>query len=96
MSFYQIDSNRLRNKKDELACLVQRFRQEKEALCENESMLRSMWEGEANDSFHTKFINSAAQTDAFIELVSRYIEVIGSVAQRYDTAEQINAGRAMR
>ena len=93
MSFYQVDSNRLRGKKDELIGLVGRFRQEKESLCAKENALRAMWEGEANDTFHAQFIKSAAQADAFAELVSRYAEVIESVAQRYDMAEQTNLGR---
>lgn len=95
MSFYQVDSRQLRNKKDELTGLLQRFRQEKEMLCSKEGALRSMWEGAANDSFHNSFIKNAGQMDAFIELVDRYITVIESIAQRYDMAEQKNTGRAI-
>ncbi|MCR5672766.1 MAG: hypothetical protein K6F87_03505 [Lachnospiraceae bacterium] len=95
MSFYQVDSNRLRGKKDELAGLNQRFGQEKEVLCRRETLLRSMWEGEANENFHSLFIRNATQMDSFYELVNRYIEVIGNVAQRYDIAEQNNIGRSV-
>ena len=95
MSFYQVDSNQLRGKKDELSSLIQRFRQEKEALCAKELALRSMWEGAANDSFHAEFVRNAGQMDAFAEVISRYLGVIGYIADRYDMAEQRNAGRVM-
>ena len=94
MSFYQVDSRQLRAKKDELMTLAQRFRQAKETLCADEITLRSMWEGAANESFHTRFIKSAGQMDAFYDVVERYINVIEYVANRYDMAEQKNLGRA--
>lgn len=94
MSFYQVDSRQLRGKKDELTNLAQRFRQEKETLCANEMTLRSMWEGAANDNFHTVFMRSAGQMDAFYEAVDRYLNAIEYIANRYDAAEQKNVGRA--
>ena len=94
MSFYQVDSRQLRAKKDELMTLAQRFRQAKETLCADEITLRSMWEGAANENFHTRFIKSAGQMDAFYDVVERYINVIEYVANRYDMAEQKNLGRA--
>lgn len=95
MSFYQIDSNRLRAKKDELMSMVQRFGQEKETLCRMEGALRAMWEGAANESFHNSFVKNAGQMDAFMETVTRYAGVMETIAQRYDIAEQKNTGRAV-
>ncbi|MCR5688180.1 MAG: WXG100 family type VII secretion target [Lachnospiraceae bacterium] len=95
MSFYQVDSVRLRGKKDELTALLQKFRQEKDILCSKELSLRSMWEGAANDSFHEQFMRNAGQMDSFIEVISRYLEVIGYIADRYDMAERRNTGRVM-
>ncbi len=93
MSFYQVDSRQLRSKKDELLGLTQRFRQEKELLCAREESLRSMWEGAANESFHTGFVRNAGQMDAFVEVVNQYMNVMESVADRYDMAEIRNLGR---
>ena len=93
MSFYQIDSTRLRGKKDELCELSQRFLHEKETLCAKELALRSMWEGGANDSFHSEFIRNAGKMDAFSETVNRFLNVIEYIADRYDMAEQRNLGR---
>ena len=95
MSFYQIDSRQLRSKKDELTGLSQRFIREKEALGAKEIALKAMWEGEANESFHAGFMKNAGQMDAFIEVVQQYLNVIETVAQRYDMAEQRNLGRVM-
>lgn len=95
MSFYQVDSNRLRAKKDELLNMTMRFRSEKEQLCQKEQDLRSMWEGAANESFHNAFVKNSGQMDAFIETVMKYASVIESIAERYEIAEQKNMGRAM-
>ena len=95
MSFYQVDSNQLRTKKDELSSLIQRFIQEKESLCGNEVALRGMWEGEANDAFHAEFMRSAGRMDTFVRVIDQYVNVIESVAGRYDLAEQNNMGRVM-
>ena len=93
MSFYQVDSRQLRSRKDDLISLMQRFKQEKETLCAKENALRSMWEGAANEGFHTQFMKNAGQMDAFIDVVNQYINVMENVAGRYDMAEQRNIGR---
>ena len=95
MSFYQVDSKQLRSKKDELSTLIQRFIREKENLCAGEVALRSMWEGQANDAFHSEFMKSAGRMDTFVRVIDQYANVIESVAGRYDMAEQNNMGRVM-
>ncbi len=95
MSFYQVDSRQLRSKKDELASLLQRFISEKENLVSSEAELGSMWEGAANDSFHAQFIRNSQMMESFIELLRQYINVMESIAQRYDLAEEKNTGRIM-
>lgn len=95
MSFYQVDSKQLRSKKDELSTLIQRFIREKENLCAGEVALRGMWEGQANDAFHSKFMKSAGRMDTFVRVIDQYANVIESVAGRYDMAEQNNMGRVM-
>ena len=54
-----------------------------------------MWEGAANENFHSMFMRNAGQMDAFIEVVRQYAGVIEAVADRYDIAEQRNLGRVM-
>ncbi len=96
MSYYQVDNTQLRTKKDELISLIQRFVTEKENLTSNEAALSSMWEGAANESFHTRFIKESRIMDSFTELLYRYADVMESIADRYDIAEEKNTGRAMR
>ncbi len=93
MSFYQIDSKSLRAKREELIGLVARFRSEKETLMSKESALLSMWEGDAQTTFHSGFVKNSGMLDAFAEVVDRYIGVMEAVADRYDAAEQKNMGR---
>ena len=95
MSFYQINSRVLRTKKEELMSMVSMFKKEKEELCQKEATLRSMWEGEANESFHNAFVRNAGQMEAFIGTILKYVNVIETIADRYDAAEQRNVGRAM-
>ena len=54
-----------------------------------------MWEGEANENFHNAFVRNAGQMEAFCQTVLRYVNVIETIADRYDAAEQRNVGRAM-
>ncbi|MBR4574120.1 MAG: WXG100 family type VII secretion target [Lachnospiraceae bacterium] len=95
MSFYQIDSRSLRTKREELAGLAARFRQEKETLISKESALLAMWEGQAKSAFHSVFVKNSGMLDAFSEVVDQYIGVMGAIADRYDAAEQKNLGRCV-
>ncbi len=95
MSFYQVDSRQLREKKDELTGLIQRFVTEKEELVSKETILRNMWEGAANESFHASFIRNSQMMEAFADLLSRYAIAMESIADRYDMAEEKNTGRVM-
>ncbi len=95
MSFYQVDNSQLRAKKDELISLIQRFISEKEELVSKETALRSMWEGAANESFHTRFVKDSQLMTSFVELLGRYVSVMESIADRYDLAEEKNTGRAV-
>ena len=95
MSFYQIDSRQLRSKNDELRGLSRRFIKEKENLCAEELTLGQMWDGAANERFHTEFMKNAGQMDAFVVTVDQYLNVIERIAERYDLAEQKNMGRTV-
>lgn len=90
MSFFQINSTELHNQSEQLLGLNQRLRQEKETLMSNETNLKSMWEGEANESFHQAFMRDAGQMDVFIELIDNYSKVMEAIASRYDSAEARN------
>lgn len=94
MSFFQTNSNDLRNRSEQLLSLNQRFKTEKENLSSNEMALKSMWEGEANDSFHRAYMRDAGQMDAFMEVINNYAQVMETIADRYDNAEAKNLSMA--
>lgn len=90
MSFYQVNNQNLRSGRDELRSLNEKLRMEKDNLNTCEVNLRNMWEGQANEQFHSSFVKSVSFLDAFYQLIVRYCEVIEIIADRYDTAEQKN------
>lgn len=90
MSFYQVNNQNLRSGKDELRSLNERMRMEKDNLSSCEVNLKNMWEGDANEQFHQSFLKSVSFIDAFYQLIARYCEVIETIADRYDAAEQKN------
>lgn len=90
MSFYQVNSNDLRNQCEQLISLNGRLRQEKETLASNEMALNSMWEGEAHESFHQAFQRDMGQVEAFIEVIDNYTKIMDQIASRYDNAEAKN------
>ena len=47
-----------------------------------------MWDGEANDAFHTAFMTDKAKMDEFSRLIEQYTERLRQIAVRYEQAEQ--------
>ena len=90
MSFFQVSSNHLRQSQEELMGLLGKFKSQKEELNADEQALKAMWEGEANENFHMAFTRDMGQMEAFIELINNYALVMGTIADRYDTAETKN------
>lgn len=91
MSFYQVTSSELRNRAEEMRSLNSRFKSQEETLRSCETNLKTMWEGEANDTFHAAFTHDATQMDAFYDTVEQYIAAILEIAERYEIAERKNA-----
>ena len=91
MSFYQVTSSELRAKAEEMRGLNARFKSEEETLRGSEQNLKSMWEGEANENFHTAFMHDASAMDLFHQTVEAYIAALLVIAERYEAAERKNA-----
>lgn len=90
MSFYQVTSSELRSRAEEMRGLNNRFKAEEENLRGSEQNLKTMWEGEANETFHAAFLRDASKMDLFYETVNQYIEALLVIAQRYEMAERKN------
>jgi len=91
MSFYQVTSGELRNKAEEIKNLNSRFKNEVESLRSSEQNLKTMWEGEANDAFHSAFTKDSASMDMFADVVEQYAAALMVIADRYEAAERKNA-----
>ena len=91
MSYYQVTSSELRARAEEMRGLNGRFKSEEETLRASEENLKTMWEGEANEAFHTAFIHDATSMDMFHEAVEQYISAFLVIAERYEIAERKNA-----
>jgi len=91
MSFYQVTSGELRRRAEEMRGLNSRFKSEEENLRASEANLKTMWEGEANEVFHSAFVHDASAMDMFYDTVEQYIAALLVIAERYEIAERKNA-----
>lgn len=94
MSFFQVTSGELRKKADSLRGLNSRFKSGVDNLISTEQALKTMWEGEANDTFHSVFVKDKDQMDIFHEVIESFIEALFVIAARYEEAEKRNTATA--
>lgn len=94
MSFFQVTAAELRKKAEQLKGLNTRFKSGVDTLQTTEQALKTMWEGEANDAFHTAFIKDKSQMDRFHAVVESFIEALMIIAAKYEEAEKRNIATA--
>lgn len=90
MSFFQVTAAELKKKAEQLKSLNSRFKTDTDTLQTTEQALKSMWEGEANDAFHTAFTRDKGQMDQFHAVIEQFIEALLIIAAKYETAENRN------
>ncbi len=90
MADFKVTTTVLRTQADELTELNGRFKSSVEKLVTSEASLNSMWDGEANDAFHTAFMSDKGKMDEFYNLIMQYIERLRTIAVRYEQTEQTN------
>ena len=90
MSFFQVTSAELKKRAEQLKGLNSRFRTGVDSLQSTEQTLKSMWEGEANDAFHTAFTRDKGQMDQFHAVIEQFIEALLIIAAKYEAAENKN------
>ena len=73
-----------------LEALNTNFRSAVENLDATENTLRGMWEGEANNAFHTAFQNDKTQMGNFYNAIEVYVMRLREIAARYQQAEAVN------
>ena len=94
MGYIQVTASQLRNKAEELRNLNGNFSTQVESLRTTEETLKTMWEGEANTSFHNAFVRDKGQMDSFKQAIDSYINALVTIAGKYEEAEAKNAAVA--
>jgi WXG100 family type VII secretion target len=94
MSFFQVTAAELKKKAEQLKGLNSRFKTGVDTLESTEQSLRTMWEGEANDTFHTAFTRDKGQMDQFHAVIEQFIEALLIIAAKYEAAESKNTSIA--
>ncbi|MCR4789422.1 MAG: WXG100 family type VII secretion target [Lachnospiraceae bacterium] len=91
MSLFEVTSEVLRSKAEQLLTLNQQFENRKIELENEESGLIGMWEGDTKRLFHNAFMSDKEQMGVFINLIKQYVEALLNIAQRYEEAEARNS-----
>lgn len=94
MSEIQVTSSTLRSKAEELNQLNEQFKNAVSSLTDEESALRSQFEGEASDAFHNAFTKDTIQMNNFYNAIAQYVQKLIQIAEAYEKAEQANVNTA--
>lgn len=94
MSYFQVTSSQLKAKAEELRNLNATFKSTTGELEELEATLGSQWEGEAKNAFHQAFTRDKVQMDNFYNAIEQYVNVLLTIAAKYENAESINTQTA--
>lgn len=90
----EVTTSTLTNKANELKSLNSRFKSQVSTLRSYESSLNGMWDGEANNAFHSAFTKDATQMDNFYNAIEKYISSLNEIIQEYERAERANLSTA--
>lgn len=85
-----VNTATLRTKASELRQQNSQFKAQVDNLNTQESSLNSMWDGDANDAFHTAFQKDITQMNNFYNAIEKYASSLEEIAKQYDSTEQAN------
>lgn len=94
MSEIQVTSSTLRSKAEELNGLNEQFKQAVDSLTQEESALRTQYEGESSDAFHAAFTRDITQMSNFYNAIAQYVQKLLQAAATYESAEAANVTTA--
>ena len=94
MSEIIVTSATLRSKAEELNQMNEQFKSAVGSLSDEESALRSQFEGEASDAFHEAFSRDVIQMNNFYNAIAQYVQKLLQIAEAYEKAEQANVATA--
>ncbi len=87
----RVSAEQLIARANELKDLNSQFRTTVNELESTEETLRTMWEGDANDSFHRAFTSDKVQMTNFYNAIELYVYKLLDIAAKYQQAEATNA-----
>ncbi len=90
MPSFEITPSQLKSKAEELRAINSRFKNEIAKLEMAEESLKNKWSGEANEKFHTSFINDKVKIDNFSALIEQYIGTVSTICNLYEKTENFN------
>lgn len=93
---FVVTPSSLRSKASELRNANNSFRAQINQLRSQESSLNSMWDGEANDTFHGAFSRDAQQMENFYNEIQKYAAALEEIARNYERTEAQNRCKAQQ
>lgn len=94
MGEIQVTTSTLRSKAEELNQLNEQFKNAVNSLTDEEGALRSQFEGETSDAFHSAFSQDTVQMNNFYNAIAQYVQKLIQIAESYEKAEQANTATA--
>ncbi len=89
-----VTAAQLKAQAEELRQLNSTFKSTVNDLEATEGNLNSMWEGEANNTFHNAFARDKIQMDNFYNAIEVYVNALLNIAAQYQQAESVNTETA--
>lgn len=90
MGNIRVTAAQLRSSASDLESLNSQFKSAVGELESLEGTLRSSFEGEASDAFHTAFTNDKTQMNNFYNAILAYVQALNSLAEKYARTESSN------
>lgn len=96
MALIRVTASEIRKTAEQLRTYNQNFDGQVKNLESSEGSLNTMWDGQANDAFHTAFMNDKQYMDQFYQLINKYCQALDEIAVQYENAETVNTDTASR
>lgn len=88
MALIRVTAAQVKRTSEQLRSYNDHFNKRVGDLVSAEGKLSSMWDGEANDAFHTAFNNDKEYMMQFYNLINRYCEALDNIAAEYEAVEK--------
>jgi WXG100 family type VII secretion target len=94
MSAFEVTPSQLKSTADQLEQLNSNFSSTVTNLESTEQSLSAMWEGESKQAFQQAFQRDKGNMDAFSANITKFVETLRAIAERYEGVEIANTQTA--